>query len=639
MCKRATVGHRVAGAALILLTTEILGAQVRPDWRHIGNAAIDFSLPSVATGPVDRVWYSSDGTELFARTQSGAIYVTRDFERWQKAGPDVAEPAPSDAPVVQVPEVGSTLRVQSAVGGRIYAMGRFVYRSEDGGSSWTNLTGYRGLSILGGGLTDLAISPQNEDEVVVASDYGVWRSMDGGASWSGLNQMLPNLPVRRLVGLVGGGRGVRVALDGPDLLAGAVVEWAPGEKLAWRPAEDTSLVEEANLRRTLSSLLPATVTTVAVWGDFIYAGTSGGRLAASSDSGRSWTWMQAQDGAGAITRIWVSPEDPRLALAAAGSKNNLPAGVRPSHVLKTQNGGAFWDDLTANLPDGAANGITADRSTGAVYVATDRGLFLTYTDLSAAAPASAWTPVQGLPSGRVEDVRLDANGNQLYVAVDGYGVYAADGPHRVRSPRLVNAADFSSRAAAPGSLVSVIGSRVETAQAGDLNVPVLAASDSESQIQVPFEATGSALTLALKAETGRWTLGLPLQPASPAIFIDRDGTPLVLDGDSGVVLDAMTPAHSNSRIQILATGLGRVKPDWPTGLAAPLENPPTVIAAVRAFLDGNPVQVTRAVLAPGYIGFYLVDVELPKIVNSGSAELYLEVDGHDSNRVRVYIDP
>jgi uncharacterized protein (TIGR03437 family) len=131
---------------------------------------------------------------------------------------------------------------------------------------------------------------------------------------------------------------------------------------------------------------------------------------------------------------------------------------------------------------------------------------------------------------------------------------------------------------------------------------------------------------------------VPLENAAPAIFVDRDGTPMLLDADSGVILDAMTPARSRSRVQILATGLGRVKPDWPTGLAAPLDNPPRVAGTVTAYLDRTPVDVTRAVLSP-YIGFYLVEIEIPKIVNYGPAELYIQVDGQPSNRVRVYIEP
>ena len=114
---------------------------------------------------------------------------------------------------------------------------------------------------------------------------------------------------------------------------------------------------------------------------------------------------------------------------------------------------------------------------------------------------------------------------------------------------------------------------------------------------------------------------------------------MLLDAASGVMLDAATPARPGSRIQILATGLGRVRPDWPTGLAAPLDNPPQVVAPVRAFLDGSPVDVLQSTLAPGYVGFYLIEVRLPEIVNRGAAILSVEAGGRMSNRVRVFVEP
>ena len=146
-------------------------------------------------------------------------------------------------------------------------------------------------------------------------------------------------------------------------------------------------------------------------------------------------------------------------------------------------------------------------------------------------------------------------------------------------------------------------------------------------------------SLALETGTGRFTIGLPVQPVSPAIFVNRDGSPMILDADTGLMLDGRNAAHSNSRIQILATGLGKVRPDWPTGMAAPLENPPAVAATVKAYLDRAPVQVTRATLAPGYVGFYLIELQLPAIVNAGPAELYITADGQESNRVQVVLEP
>ena len=261
---------------------------------------------------------------------------------------------------------------------------------------------------------------------------------------------------------------------------------------------------------------------------------------------------------------------------------------------------------------------------------------MTYTDLATLGAPPAWQPLPGLQQA-VTDVKLDDQGHQLWAATEGSGVYSTLAPHRLRDPRVVSSADQLTQATAPGALVSVLGAQVNAAQAGGLSVPVLAATATESQLQIPFELRGSSVSLAVNGSATPLP-SVPLAETAPSIFVDRDGSPMLLDADSGVMLDAMNPAHSRSRIQILATGLGRVNPDWPTGIPAPQENPPQVAATVQAYLDRQPVEVTRAVLAP-YIGFYLVEIEVPKIVNYGPAELYLDVGGQPSNRVRVYIQP
>jgi uncharacterized protein (TIGR03437 family) len=96
--------------------------------------------------------------------------------------------------------------------------------------------------------------------------------------------------------------------------------------------------------------------------------------------------------------------------------------------------------------------------------------------------------------------------------------------------------------------------------------------------------------------------------------------------------------HAGSSVQVLATGLGKVNPDWPTGVPAPLDSPPAVRAPVTAFIDGTPVEVTRATLAPGYVGYYLVELQIPAIVNRGTSELRIVVNGEESNRVRLYLE-
>ena len=82
-----------------------------------------------------------------------------------------------------------------------------------------------------------------------------------------------------------------------------------------------------------------------------------------------------------------------------------------------------------------------------------------------------------------------------------------------------------------------------------------------------------------------------------------------------------------------------MRPDWPTNLAAPHQNPPAVAASVRVYLDGSPLRVTRATLAPDFIGFYLIEAQLPMIANLGTSELFISADGQESNRVQVVMEP
>jgi hypothetical protein len=282
MCRQVTTGWIRCGGGLLLAAlagwAQPAGAPegFRPDWRRIGTAAVDMSLASVAGGPVDRVWYSADGATVFARLPSGKTFETNDFDSWKEASASVQPTNPPEVFAAFKPESGAVVRSQPGSAIRLYAAGRNAYRSDDGGQNWRNLTVWRRESIIGDGTRDLAVSPRDPDEVVVANSFGIWRSVDGGATWSGLNDTLPNLPVRRLLALPRGIQGARLLLDNAGALTEA--EWVPGEKTAWKPQPDAALDSEAARRRALSQRFGAPVTALAAAGRYVYAGSSDGRL-------------------------------------------------------------------------------------------------------------------------------------------------------------------------------------------------------------------------------------------------------------------------------------------------------------------------------------------------------------------------
>src|SRR5271156_6385892 len=109
MCRRTTVRIAAIGGLAIGLAVLPLrvAAQMAIAWRHVGNSAMALALPSLATGAVDRVWYSPDGSSLYARTASGRLFETTDFERWQLiTGPRVNPPAKESPLAVSIPEAG-----------------------------------------------------------------------------------------------------------------------------------------------------------------------------------------------------------------------------------------------------------------------------------------------------------------------------------------------------------------------------------------------------------------------------------------------------------------------------------------------------------------------------------------------------
>lgn len=622
-------------AILMALLAATAVAQVRtPAWRKVGSTSVDLNLASPATGAMKQVWFSDDGSILYAATKDGKVFTTVDFETWRPATNPPPPPQPTFEPtVIRKPEDTVDLVPASANTYEIFALGRNLSRSNDGGRSWANLTGYRSQSVIGSRQHSVAVTSLHPDEIVIANDHGIWRSMDGGASWTGLNLALPNLPVRRILGTPSGSAGVRIAADGIGEL-----ELRPGGEI-WEPVPGSP--EEAAQMERYSRMANATITSVNSAGDTVLAGSNDGRIWYSWDGGKSLTSanMPAQDlsqNGARVERIWIDPTQPFVALAAL-------SGTGP-HVLLTSNRGYTWSALDSpTLPNVPAYSVVGDRATGSVYAATDQGVFYGHADLEFSTDLHvAWQRItpDPMPAARATDVRLDATGTQLYIALDGYGVYRAPAPHQSDGLRIVNAADSSNRAAAPGSVLSIIGLPVSNVRGADLDYPILAVLGNSSQIQVPFEAVGPNVRLTLQTAGGaQQQRGISVLPVSPAILTGSDGVPVLADADNGLAIDGRNPAHSNSRIQIMATGLGKVRPDWPTGRPAPDVNPPQVVANVKATLDGKPIEVTRATLAPQYVGFYVVEVKLPATLNAGTSVLSISADGQESNRVQIVIEP
>ncbi len=165
-----------------------------------------------------------------------------------------------------------------------------------------------------------------------------------------------------------------------------------------------------------------TITTIAVApanGDVIYAGTDDGRVWVTSNGGGNWTRIDAALPERWVTRVAVDPLDPAVAYATfSGLRWDEDAG----HVYRSDDMGASWQDITANLPAAPVNVVRVDPDDPArLYVGTDVGV---YTSVQ---PGGDWsTLAPGLPRSPVLDLKLHAPTRKLVAGTHGRSMFTLE---------------------------------------------------------------------------------------------------------------------------------------------------------------------------------------------------------------------
>ena len=640
------------GVILVLAAGSAEGA----GWKRVGGTGVVAGFAGPVGRPVQDAWFSADGNRLYASLQDGALWASDD------AGLTWA-PAERDQGVFRATLDPQDMGDGSAVmlpnpyrSGVAYALGEHLYRSDDAGGEWTNLTAIGGESVIGRWQAVLAISPRDPELIVVGNSMGLWKSYDAGATWASLNGGLPNFPSARfrsagasasptlqsghlgMLDLVrtSGGPVWRAspsslpasAIPGPER---ARAQQAPSllpdgydvSHRVWRNGEPISgdLTECAGTPACASHSITALASNGQLW-----AGTSNGRIWVSPDSGVSWSLSWTDPRGATVARLWADPDMPTTALALNGGR-----------VLRSTNGGTSWFDISADLPESDWMAVQGHPSAGTAYVAGPLGVYFAQVDLRQPGPAGAWVRIsQNLPSAEVGDLALEPLRGRLYVTLPGYGVYWMRTPQVERALRVLSAADLASRPAAPGSLLTVLGERATRVRAGGRPAPILDAGQGRTQVQVPFAVEGRSLRLQLDSDGTSRFVDLPLQDVSPAVFVVA-GEPLILDAGTGALVSWNQPARPGGSVLVMATGLGEVKPPWPAGVPSRLTDPPRTVARVEASVGGTAAEVVSSHLAPGYVGIYLVEVAIPATATPGTVRLRLEADGMRSNEVGLII--
>jgi uncharacterized protein (TIGR03437 family) len=235
---------------------------------------------------------------------------------------------------------------------------------------------------------------------------------------------------------------------------------------------------------------------------------------------------------------------------------------------------------------------------------------------------------------------------------------------------LNNAASLAATPAVPGSLMTAFGSGLAygsgttqpgsgpgngaaatlfglTMQIDGTDAPLLYASPTQANIQIPWEISGQTQATLLTTRNGvTQSMTIPLATYAPGLFTTNgDGTgqaaalivatPPVIAAPAGS-FPGSRPIHAGEYLSLYGTGLGAVNsPQATNTLAYCCDSTPTTPVVT---IGGATATVQFSGLAPGLLGVYQVNILIPANAPTGSAvPVVLDIGGVASNTVTIAI--
>lgn len=316
---------------------------------------------------------------------------------------------------------------------------------------------------------------------------------------------------------------------------------------------------------------------------------------------------------------------------------------------------------------GFPDGVALD-SAGNLYIADNSGNTVRRVSPSGTISTYAGTGVRGLAGDGGPAIQATLYAPRGLAVDSAFNLYIADtANNRIRkvsaapaivSTGLVNGASFVSGGVVPGEIATLFGVNLTFTNginlAGALPLatvlqgvqvlvngtaaPIFAVDNVNGQeqinFQVPFEVAGmkTVTVQAVNNTVAGNIITVPVAANQPGVFTYTIGPTTfgaILHADYSLAGTA-SPAAGGETVQIFCTGLGEVTPTPADGApsGASMTNSTTTVT-----IGGVPAPVAYAGLAPGFVGEYQINAQVPMGLPSGNQPVIVTIGGVQSSIV------
>lgn len=415
---RSIVASRFFNIYLVTETGELFASDdVGGTFNRRGEETIAEPVLSVAVDP-ERPWV------VYAGTLFGGVYKSESNAiEWTQVNDGL------DVPIV------GALAIDPSAPGTVYAgaVGT-VFRSTDGGGTWTG----SGAGLPPDGLVGNLLVDRTDPTQLLAKvqGEGLFRSTDSGTTWTRVQaggafagetslaqdrteagRILAGTQLSGVLASTDGGASFEPSSTGMTLFVRSVDidPSAPDTMYAASLSAGVFRSDDGGASWRPSGLSDRNLFDLTIDpgnSDVLYAGTSLG-ISRSEDGGSSWTPIG--DRTGWAFDVVVDPNDPLT----------LYAGSIGGYVYVTRDGGEFWVALGDPLPNLNVVAVALDPVRDVVFAAVeDEGLY------RYALPSGPWErlPDPGGVPPRPLDLLVAPGSGDLFVATNGAGLFrSADG--------------------------------------------------------------------------------------------------------------------------------------------------------------------------------------------------------------------